>query len=174
MMDMKTIIAATAVAFLLVACGAPAPAAQNAQPAGEIVVKDAWARPTIGMSAGESHSNNEGMHHGGAAMGGVNSAVYMIIENKSAAADRLLGVTGDVAEMIEVHQTKEKDGMMMMEPMKDGLTIPANGSVELKPAGYHIMLMNVKQELKPGETFKLTLAFQSGKSLPVEVTVREP
>lgn len=107
-------------------------------------------------------------------MGGVNSAVYMIIENKSAAADRLLGVTGDVAEMIEVHQTKEKDGMMMMEPMKDGLTIPANGSVELKPAGYHIMLMNVKQELKPGETFKLTLAFQSGKSLPVEVTVREP
>jgi copper(I)-binding protein len=148
----------------LVACAAPVQNTGGGQ--SEIIVRDAWARPTMGM-----HGDSGG--HGGHG-GGQVSAAYMVIENKGSAPDRLLSATGDVAGMIEVHQTTQKDGMMMMEEMKDGLEVPANGSVELKPAGYHIMLMDLKRDLKPGDAFKLTLKFQSGKAIDVNVTVREP
>jgi hypothetical protein len=97
----------------------------------------------------------------------------MIIEN-SGGADKLMSVSGDVAEAIEVHQTRESNGMMMMEPVTSGVDVPANGALELKPGSYHIMLMNVKNGLNPGDTFKLTLKFSSGKEIPVDVTVREP
>lgn len=173
----KRILFTAVAGLMLVACAAPATPAQNAGGQSDIAVRDAWARPTMGMvGAGEGHS------HGGqgstdktdTAQGSVNSAAYMVIENKGRAPDKLLSASGDIADMIQVHQTKEKDGMMMMEEVAGGLEIPANGSVELKPASYHIMLMGVKRELKPGDTFKLTLSFQSGKTIPVDVTVREP
>jgi len=153
------------VAVSLAACAAPVQNAGSGQ--SEIVVKDAWARPAIGM-------HGDGGHGGHGGHGGQVSAAYMVIENKGDAPDRLLSAAGDVAGMIEVHQTTQKNGMMMMEEMKDGLEVPANGSVELKPAGYHIMLMDLKRDLKPGDAFKLTLKFQSGKTIDVDVTVREP
>ncbi|PJF47088.1 MAG: copper chaperone PCu(A)C [Chloroflexi bacterium] len=173
----RKMIFATAAALSLVACAAPATPAQNASGQSDIAIRDAWARPTMGMvGAGEGHSHGS---HGGAdktdtAKGSVNSAAYMVIENKGNAPDKLLSASGDVADTIQVHQTKEKDGMMMMEEVAGGLEIPANGSVELRPAGYHIMLMGVKRELKPGDAFQLTLTFQSGKTVAVDVTVREP
>ncbi|MFN4292692.1 MAG: copper chaperone PCu(A)C [Thermoflexales bacterium] len=176
MLIKKTFFAAVA-GLMLVACAAPATPARNTGGQSDIVVRDAWARPTMGMvGAGEGHSHGG---HGGSgktdtAMSSVNSAAYMMIENKGGAPDKLLKASGDVADMIQVHQTKEKDGMMMMEEVAGGLEIPANGSVELRPAGYHIMLMGVKRELKPGDTFQLTLTFQSGKTISVDVTVREP
>lgn len=104
---------------------------------------------------------------------GAMSAAYMVLENKGG-ADTLIGVSGNVAEMIQVHQTKEKDGMMTMEEARDGMPVPANGIAELKPGSYHIMMMNLKQDLKPGDTFKLTLKFKSGKEMLVDVTVKEP
>ncbi len=102
------------------------------------------------------------------------SAAYMLIENTGTAADRLMSAAGDVAETIEVHQTREQNGMMVMEEMKDGVEVPANGTLVLKPASYHIMLIGVKRDLNVGDKFQLTLKFQSGKQVPVEVTVREP
>jgi copper(I)-binding protein len=97
----------------------------------------------------------------------------MVIEN-AGGADKLLGVTGDVAGMIQVHESKESGGMMMMEEMKGGVDVPANAVLELKPGGYHVMLMDVKRDLKPGDSFKLALKFASGKEIPVDVMVREP
>jgi copper(I)-binding protein len=120
------------------------------------------------MSADATPASGDGMK-----MDGPLSAAYMVIEN-SGGADRLLGASGDVAAMVQVHQTKESNGMMVMEQAKDGVDVPANGSLELKPGSYHIMLMNVKDQLKPGDTFKLTLKFSSGAEIPVDVTVREP
>lgn len=128
----------------------------------------------IRADEGHSHGSHGSSDKTDTAKSSVNSAAYMVIENKGSASDKLLSASGDVADMIQVHQTKEKDGMMVMEEVAGGLEIPANGSVELRPASYHIMLMGVKRELKPGDTFKLTLTFQSGKTIPVDVTVREP
>jgi copper(I)-binding protein len=66
------------------------------------------------------------------------------------------------------------NGMMTMQPVQGGLEIPANGSVTLKPGGYHIMMMNLRQDLIPGQTIKLTLKFQSGKEISLDVPVKEP
>ncbi|GIV84345.1 MAG: hypothetical protein KatS3mg052_1352 [Candidatus Roseilinea sp.] len=170
----RKMIFAVAAALLLVACAAPATPAPNTSGQSDIAIRDAWARPTMGMvSAGEGHSHGSS-DKTDTAKSGVNSAAYMVIENKGNAPDKLLRASGDIADMIQVHQTKEKDGMMMMEEVAGGLEIPANGSVELRPAGYHIMLMGVKRELKPGDAFQLTLTFQSGKTVSVDVAVREP
>ena len=168
-MNIKTFLAA-AMAIALVACAAPGAPAQNAAGQSDISVRDPWARPTIGMGTSEGHSHGSGDKP----MSSMISAAYMVIENRGNAPDRLLGASGDVAAAIEVHETKQKDGMMMMEEVKDGLEVPANGNVELKPAGYHIMLIDLKRELKPGDTFKLTLNFSSGKTVAVDVAVREP
>ncbi len=145
--------------FLLTACGQSmsAPAAPekisqvNAQ-AGGLVVGDAWARATTA---------------------GMNSAAYMIIQNKGA-TDKLMSVSGDVAESVELHVTTMKDGVMSMNPLPDGADVPAGGSLVLKPASYHIMLIGVKQNLEAGGTFKLTLKFKSGAAMTIDVPVRAP
>jgi hypothetical protein len=178
-MNARRIASAVAVAIALTACAAPptaAPAAQSSA-SSDITVSGPWARPALGGMPAADATKDPNATAGSMDMGnmtmGAMSAAYMTLENKGG-ADTLLSASGDVAEMIQVHETKEKDGMMMMEEAKAGIPVPANGTVELKPGGIHIMLMNLKQDLKPGDTFKLTLKFQSGKELMVDVPVREP
>ncbi|MCS6774814.1 MAG: copper chaperone PCu(A)C [Thermoflexales bacterium] len=165
------LIAGLATALALVACAAPPPAAPAPSGQSNIVVKDAWARPA---KAGMMHAGHGDMNKPDTAASGPVSAAYMVIENTGTAADRLIAAEGDVAEKIELHQTKSKDGMMVMEMVQGGIEIPAGGSVVLKPGDYHIMLIGVKQDLSVGKKFTLNLKFQSGKSVPVELTVREP
>jgi copper(I)-binding protein len=129
--------------LLLSACGAPSGPSN-------VIVKDAWSRP--------------------AAQGQV-GGVYMTIEN-SGGTDRLLSLTSEVSDAIEIHETKSMEGMMHMSPLAGGLEVPAGGKVDLKPGGLHIMLMNLNRELKVGESFKLTLKLQSSKEITVEVQVR--
>lgn len=122
----------------------------------QIEVKNVWARPTR------------------AGMGGkVTSAAYMVITNKGSEADRLVGAMSDVAEAVEVHQTIKEGDVMRMQPVEGGLEIPAGGSVELKPGGYHIMLIGVKRELKPGDRFSLVLEFQKSGRKVIQVEVKE-
>lgn len=61
--------------------------------------------------------------------------------------------------------------MMGMQPVKE-ITIPAGGTVTLEPGGYHVMVMDLKQELKAGDTIPVTLTFSSG-DVGVTATVRE-
>ncbi|MCS7060585.1 MAG: copper chaperone PCu(A)C [Anaerolineae bacterium] len=151
---------------LAAGCRAPAPA-------GAIQITDAWARPTTMKSMNGGHGHGGGQS-GGMAMEGPVSAAYMVIQN-SGGADKLISASTDVAEVTEIHETKDMgNGMMGMQPVQGGLDIPANGSVVLKPGGYHIMFMKLKQELAPGQTIKLTLTFQSGKQITLDVPVKEP
>jgi len=131
---------------------ASAPAPQTGVVSAPLVVKDAWARPPVG----------NGM-----------TAAYMTIDNHSATPDTLLSATGDVAGSITLHETDDVNGMMSMNEMTAGLQIPAGGSVALKPASFHFMLMDMKRDLKIGDTFKLTLHFKSGQTIPVAVAVRD-
>ena len=54
-----------------------------------------------------------------------------------------------------------------------GVDIPAGGTLELKPGGYHIMLINLKQELKVGDKIELTLTFEKAAPIVVTAEVRE-
>ena len=166
-------IAACAVSIILSACSTPAAD-------GGITVKDQWARPSAlpaptatpkaGMSGAMTNTLSTSMDSG---MNGPVSAAYMTIQNGSSKADRLISVVTSAAGVAEVHETYSQDnGMMGMRPVQGGLEIPANGSVSLKPGGYHIMLMNLKDQLKEGQTIKLSLKFASGKTIDIDAPVK--
>ena len=121
-----------------------------------IRVEDVWARPaSVGMG------------------GKVTSAVYMTLINEGGAADRLVGAVTEVAEVVEIHRSVMEGDVMKMVPVKEGLEIPAGGRVELRPGGYHMMLIGLKRDLKPGDRFMLRLRFEKSGERQVEVVVAE-
>ncbi len=99
------------------------------------------------------------------------SAAYLVIQNNGA-ADKLLSVTSDIAQTIELHESMESNGMMQMSPVLN-ISIPANGKVELKPGGLHMMLINLTRSLKAGDKVQLTLNFEKAGKIPVTAEVKE-
>ncbi|HSN76775.1 MAG TPA: copper chaperone PCu(A)C [Anaerolineae bacterium] len=73
-----------------------------------------------------------------------------------------------------MHETKMEGDVMRMAQVEGGIEIPARGQVELKPGGYHVMLIGLTRDLNVGEKFPVTLQFESGNSLVVEAEVRQP
>jgi periplasmic copper chaperone A len=96
---------------------------------------------------------------------------YLTIENMGAEADRLLTVTSSASPDVQIHEMKMEGDVMKMRKLADGLEIPAGGTVELKPGGFHLMLMSVAEPFKEGGMVKVTLKFEKagevGVTLPV-------
>ena len=133
--------------FLLAAALlAAAPALAQAQ---AVTIEQPWARATTAS----------------AKVGGA----FMTLKG-GAAADRLMSASSPVAGTAEVHQTVNDKGVMKMQPVAE-LPIEAGKAVELKPGGYHIMLMDLKRPLKAGETFPLTLHFAKAGDITANVVV---
>lgn len=99
------------------------------------------------------------------------AAGFAIIHNKGKEADRLVGVSADFATMVEIHRTNIVDGVMSMDAADNGLEIPANGRVVLKPGGTHLMLMGLSDHPKVGEIRALTLHFEKAGDLTVPFAV---
>ena len=87
-------------------------------------------------------------------------------------ADRLIGVKGDIAKRIEIHEHIKDGDVMRMRQVEDGLELPEGGVIEMGPGGYHVMLMGLSGPLAEGKTFPLTLVFESGAEMAVEVAVK--
>lgn len=97
---------------------------------------------------------------------------FVTVTNSSASEDRLLRVETDVAQRVVIHQMQNENGVLRMRAVKNGLVVPAHGTLELKPGGAHLMLMGVQRQFKAGETFAATLVFEHAGKLPVRVEVR--
>src|SRR5476649_700663 len=124
--------------------------ASFAQSKGDLEIEKQWARATPP----------------GAAIGGG----YLVIRNKGAAADRLVGVSSPASARVEIHEmTMEKDIMRMREVK--GVDVPAKKSVELKPGGYHLMLIELKAPLKQGDKVPVTLRFEKAGEVKAELAV---
>jgi copper(I)-binding protein len=109
---------------------------------------------------------------GGGMMGGSGTgAAFFTVTNNGAEDDRLVAAASDVAAAVEIHEMAMKDGTMQMSPLMDGLPIPAGETVVLEPGGYHIMLIGLKQDLKAGETFKMTVTFEKAGEVELEVPI---
>jgi periplasmic copper chaperone A len=67
---------------------------------------------------------------------------------------------------------KVENGVMQMRELGGGLSIPAGGSVVLKPGSYHVMLIGLKKPLTAGETFPLTLTFEKAGNVSITVPVQ--
>lgn len=139
------ILAATAFAFAASTPGL----AQDAS--GTVTVRAPWSRATPG-----------------AARVGVG---YLEIRNAAAAADRLTGVSSEIAGRAEIHETAVEGGVARMRPV-EALEIKAGGGAELKPGGYHVMFLDLKRPLKEGERFKATLRFERAGPIEAEFAVR--
>ena len=96
---------------------------------------------------------------------------YLSIENTGTTADRLVSVSVPFAARSEIHEMAVKDGIMTMRPLDQGIELPAGKKVEFKPGGYHIMFMELKQQLKQGEMMKGTLTFEKAGTVDVEFKV---
>ncbi|MBX3568714.1 MAG: copper chaperone PCu(A)C [Rhizobiaceae bacterium] len=101
------------------------------------------------------------------------AAGYLTLKNDGSEGDRLVSVSGEIAGKTEVHEMAvDASGVMTMRPVEGGVEIPAGGTVELKPGGFHIMFMGLRQGVKEGEAFKGTLTFEKAGSIDVEFDVQ--
>ncbi len=111
----------------------------------------------------------------GRASGSENGAVYMVIRNTTAQADKLTKVSSDACKATELHETvMQAGGVMGMQPVKDGfIEIPASGSVELKPGGFHIMCMMKSAEFKAGNDVHFTLTFANAGDITIHADIKD-
>jgi len=129
-----------------------------ASPSAGITVTDAWARSSSAMASA--------------------GAAYATITNTGSTADALIGASSPAAATVEVHETvaigspdASGGGMMGMQPVAR-VEIPAGGSLQLKPGGYHVMLIGLVKDLKAGDTIDLTLTFEKAGEITVTAQVR--
>jgi hypothetical protein len=132
-----------AIAVLAAAGLAVTPAASA-----QVAVTDAWVRGTV---TGQK-------------------ATGAFMQLKSPADAALVAVSSPVAKIVEIHEMKMEGGMMKMNAV-DRLALPAGKAIDLKPGGYHVMLMDLVKPLKDGDTVPLQLTFEdkAGKKQTVEV-----
>jgi periplasmic copper chaperone A len=86
---------------------------------------------------------------------------------------KLVGISSPVAGVGEVHEMSMDGGVMKMRALPSGLDLPAGKTVELKPGGLHLMLMDLKQALPKDTSIPVTLMFKdkAGKDLKMEIKV---
>jgi copper(I)-binding protein len=97
------------------------------------------------------------------------SGGFVKIENKGG-ADKLLAASSSVSKTMELHTMVMDGNVMKMREVK-GIDVPANGMVELKPGGLHLMFMDLNEQLKPGSTFKVKLKFEKAGEVEVPFQV---
>ena len=100
-------------------------------------------------------------------------AGYLKITNTSKTADTLVSVSGDIAPIIEIHTMTQIDNTIRMEQLKDGVTIPAGETIKLAPGGKHLMFLNLQNQLKAGELYKVTLRFAKAGEIIVDFPVKK-
>jgi copper(I)-binding protein len=105
----------------------------------QIEIENAWARATP--------------------PGAETAAGYMTIRNRSSSPDRLIRVASPLAARVEMHVHLHDGDVMRMRQVK-GYDIPANGSLELKSGGAHLMFVDIKRPFKEGEKIPVTLRFE--------------
>ena len=115
-----------------------------------VTVTDAWARATV-----------QGQKATGA---------FMKITAKD--NTQLVGVSSPVAGVAEIHEMKMDKDVMKMAALPHGLELPAGKAVELKPGGYHVMLMDLKAPLAKDSTVPLTLTLQDAKGVKSTMTLK--
>jgi periplasmic copper chaperone A len=116
-----------------------------------IEVRDAWVRSSV--------------------QGQKSSGAFMKITSKDGA--KLVDVSSPVAGIAEVHEMKMEGDVMKMRAVP-ALDLPAGKTVELKPGGYHVMLLDLKTSLKKDSTMPLTLVFRDAKGVQSKLDIQVP
>jgi hypothetical protein len=116
---------------------------------GDIEAHNAWIRPTAQ---------------------GENAAVYFQLDNHTQNADELIGASSNIADIVEIHESKMENDVMQMN-MVPTIQLGVDDEVIFAPGGYHIMLISVEQELKSGDHIGVILHFRDHEDLVINVSV---
>lgn len=119
---------------------------------GEIIARDAWARPVPEAAP--------------------TSAIFMTLSNETDTDDRLTAVVVSGCETTELHQTSMNGGVMSMAPV-DSIELPAGTETVLEPGGLHVMCIGVAGGLEAGSESEMTLRFQTAEPLETSFVVGE-
>ena len=103
--------------------------------------------------------------------GALPAGAYVTLENAGDKPVALRGAGSTIYADVMLHRSSTAGGMSRMT-MVDALDVPAHGKAELAPAGYHLMLMQPKAPVKPGDTVTLTLQFGDGSTLATDFIAR--
>jgi copper(I)-binding protein len=98
-------------------------------------------------------------------------AGYVLIQNPTAQAMRVVKVVSPRAERIEIHRTDLTESTATMTRVSV-LPIPPGGEVRFSPNGYHLMIFGVQEPPGPGEKIPLTFEFDGGSTVTVDAVVR--
>jgi len=145
--QLRTLILSTA--FI---CAAPSLGFAQDAKVGNIAINGAYTRATVA---------------GQAAAGG-----YMKITSNGA-ADQLISASSPVSAEVQLHTMKMDGNVMQMREVKQ-IEVPANGAVDLKPGGLHLMFMNIKAPLKAGDMVPVKLRFAKAGEVEVKMPVNAP
>jgi len=99
---------------------------------------------------------------------------FLTIENTGTEDDTLIGAATSIAGHMEVHEMAMKGDVMQMRELEGGLPVPAGQTVVLKPGGFHIMFMDLKEPLVQGGTVMVTFTFARAGSIGVPLTIGAP
>ncbi|MGB1011703.1 MAG: copper chaperone PCu(A)C [Thiolinea sp.] len=98
---------------------------------------------------------------------------FMTVTNNGTESDTFLGGSAGFVEAVEIHEMSMADGIMKMRRLENGLQIAPNETVELKPGGYHLMLIKPSEPMKEGDKHKITLSFKQAGDIEVELEVKD-
>ena len=115
----------------------------------QVTVKDAWVRATVPQQ----------------------KATGAFMQLTAAQDAKLVAGSSPVAGVVEIHEMVMDNNVMKMRQVAGGLALPAGKTVDLKPGGYHVMLMDLKGQVKDGEMVPVSLVFEGkdGKKQTVEI-----
>ncbi|GGL12461.1 copper chaperone PCu(A)C [Deinococcus radiotolerans] len=101
------------------------------------------------------------------------TSVFATLRSTGNADVRITGVSSPAAEHAMLMVTRTQDNMTGMS-MTDTLTLPAGGTLTLSDTGDHLMLMDLKEPLQPGQTIPINLTDAQGRTLTIQAPVMKP
>jgi copper(I)-binding protein len=138
------------IAVMALALIAALPVLAQTAPSSTLEVQQAWARATPA--------------------GAKTGAIYLTVVNRTGADDKLVAASTPEAREAQLHTMIDENGVMKMRPLAS-IEIKAGATVTLKPGGMHVMLLGLKEPLKQGASFPLTLEFEKAGKRELTVSV---
>lgn len=158
------VLSTTAIAGLLLAgCTSDTPtegASEEQTVDGEIfAVEDPWVRATEEtMETDHDHSMTGAFAH---------------LTNVSGEDHTIIGADAEMAQLVELHEVVDDGGVNVMQEKEGGFPVAADETYELNPGADHIMLMELSEDIQPGDVFDITLQLESGESQTIEFVAKE-
>jgi periplasmic copper chaperone A len=161
------LIAGTLMLALLLGCSP-----QSSEDKPDLEITNGWAR-TLATAGGTAAEADQWKTPVGPLGLGPNGLIFMSINNKGGAADKLLKASANVAEKVELHQMV-LSGQKTYTYLVNEIELPGHTVTDFKSGSYYIRLVGIKQELRSGAKFILTLEFEKSGKRTVDIVVGNP